>query len=118
MARPRSAGDFDDEAIGLLTVPPPDLGDLGRDLSLLYEWLGDLDDDERAVAEGRPQDRNLVLRLLGQLPGGRDWYRPLTRIQSQPHGLPLSTRWRVTPSRRHECRPPGSAIGDRNYAQG
>jgi hypothetical protein len=71
VARPRSAGDFDDEAIGLLTVPPPDLGDLGRDLSLLYEWLGDLDDDERAVAEGRPQDRNLVLRLLGQLPGGR-----------------------------------------------
>jgi hypothetical protein len=68
---PRSARDFDDEAIGLLTVPPPDLGDLGRDLSLLYEWLGDLDDDERAVAEGRPQDRNLVLRLLGQLPGGR-----------------------------------------------
>jgi predicted nucleotidyltransferase component of viral defense system len=68
---PRSARDFDDEAIGLLTVPPPDLGDLGRDLSLLYVWLGDLDDDERAVAEGRPQDRNLVLRLLGQLPGGR-----------------------------------------------
>jgi predicted nucleotidyltransferase component of viral defense system len=68
---PRSAGDFDDEAIGLLTVPPPDLGDLGRDLALLYAWLGDLDDNERAVAEGRPQDRNLVLRLLGQLPGGR-----------------------------------------------
>ena len=68
---PRSARDFDDEAIGLLTVPPPDLGDLGRDLSLLYEWLGDLDDDERTVAEGRPQDRNLVLRLIGQLPGAR-----------------------------------------------
>jgi predicted nucleotidyltransferase component of viral defense system len=68
---PRRASDFDDEAIGLLTVPPPDLGDLGRDLSLLYVWLGDLDDDERAVAEGRPQDRNLVLRLLGQLPGAR-----------------------------------------------
>ena len=68
---PRGAHDFDDEAIGLPTVPPPDLGDLGRDLSLLYAWLGDLGDDERAVAEGRPQDRSLVLRLLGQLPGGR-----------------------------------------------
>ena len=68
---PRSASDFDDEAIGLLTVPTPDLGDLGRELSRLYVWLGDLDDDERAVTEGRPQDRNLVLRLLGQLPGGR-----------------------------------------------
>jgi len=68
---PRSASDFDDEAIGLLTVPTPDLGDLGRELSRLYVWLGDLDDDERAVTEGRPQDRNLVLRLLAQLPGGR-----------------------------------------------
>ena len=36
---PREAADFDDEAIGLLTVPPPDLGDLGRDLSRLYAWL-------------------------------------------------------------------------------
>ena len=68
---PRGARDFDDEAIGLLSVPPPDLGDLGRDLSRLYLWLADLDDDERAVAEGRPQDRSLVLRLLGELPGGR-----------------------------------------------
>lgn len=68
---PRSASDFDDEAIGLLTVPPPDLGDLGQDLSRLYQWLVELDDDERAVAEGRPQDRPLVLRLLGQLPEGR-----------------------------------------------
>ena len=68
---PRRAHDFDDESIGLLTAPPPDLNDLGRDLSLLYEWLGDLDDDERTVAEGRPQDRSLLLKLLGQLPGGR-----------------------------------------------
>ncbi|MGH8299890.1 MAG: nucleotidyl transferase AbiEii/AbiGii toxin family protein [Steroidobacteraceae bacterium] len=68
---PRGARDFDDEAIGLLTVPPPVLGDLGQDVSLLYQWLADLDDDERAVAEGRPQDRNLVLRLLGELPEGR-----------------------------------------------
>jgi hypothetical protein len=68
---PRGARDFDDEAIGLLSVPPPDLGDLGRDLSRLYLWLADFDDDERAVAEGRPQDRSLVLRLLGELPGGR-----------------------------------------------
>ncbi len=67
----RGAHDFDDEPIGLLSVPPPDLDDLGRDLSLLYRWLTNLDDDERVVAEGRPQDRNLVLRLLGDLPGMR-----------------------------------------------
>jgi predicted nucleotidyltransferase component of viral defense system len=68
---PREARDFDDEAIGLLTVPPPDLADLGADLSRLYQWLADLDDDERAVAKGRPHDRHLVLRLLGDLPCGR-----------------------------------------------
>jgi len=68
---PRGARDLDDEAIGLLTVPPPDLDDLGTDLSRLYRWLADLDDDERAVARGRPQDRKLVLRLLADLPGGR-----------------------------------------------
>jgi predicted nucleotidyltransferase component of viral defense system len=68
---PRGARDFDDEAIGLLTVPPPDLTDLGRDLVHLYQWLADLDDDERTVAHGRPQDRSLVLRLIGELPGRR-----------------------------------------------
>lgn len=68
---PRGARDFDDEAIGLLTVPPPDLGDLGRDLSRLYQWLASLDDDERTVARGHPQDRSLVLRLLGALPARR-----------------------------------------------
>jgi hypothetical protein len=37
----RTARDFDDESIGLLTVPPPDLDTLGRDLSRLYQWLTD-----------------------------------------------------------------------------
>lgn len=68
---PRTARDFDDEAIGLLTVPPPDLDTLGRDLSRLYQWLTDLDDDEQIVARGRPQDRNVVLHLLADLPGRR-----------------------------------------------
>lgn len=68
---PRAATDFDDQAIGLLTVPPPDLTDLGQDLSRLYQWLGDLDDDERQVAQGRTRDRGLVLSLIAKLPGGR-----------------------------------------------
>lgn len=68
---PRAARDFDDEAIGLLTVPPPDLSDLGVALSSHYGWLADLAPDEEAVARGRAQDRPLVLRLLRELPGAR-----------------------------------------------
>jgi predicted nucleotidyltransferase component of viral defense system len=69
--RPRAASAFDDEQIGLLTAPPPDLDELGADLPRYYGWLGDLDDVERAVAAGDAADRTLVLRLLGELPGAR-----------------------------------------------
>lgn len=67
----RAARDFDDESIGLLTVPSPDLADLGQALSRLYQWLGDLTPEEHSIAQGRPQDRPLVLRLLRELPGAR-----------------------------------------------
>jgi predicted nucleotidyltransferase component of viral defense system len=69
--RPRIASEFDDEQIGLLTTPPPDLDELGADLPRYYSWLGDLDEDERAIAAGAAGDRALVLRLLGELPGAR-----------------------------------------------
>jgi predicted nucleotidyltransferase component of viral defense system len=68
---PRAAADFDDQAIGLLTVPPPDLNDLGQDLSRLYQWIAELDEDERQVAAGRPQDRSLVLSMIANLPRAR-----------------------------------------------
>ena len=55
----------------LLTVPPPDLNDLGQDLSRLHHWIAELDDDEQQVAEGRPQDRGLVLSMIANLPGER-----------------------------------------------
>jgi hypothetical protein len=51
--------------------PTPRLADLGQALSRLYRWLADLTPDERSIAEGRPQDRPLVLRLLRELPGAR-----------------------------------------------
>ena len=65
------ANDFDDEAIGLLTVPHPTL--VISDKKNINYTCGsaDLDDDEHAVAEGRPQDRNLVLASLVELPGTR-----------------------------------------------
>ncbi len=68
---PRRARDFDDDSIGLLTAPPPDLDELGRSLVERYGWLVDLDDDERRVAAGNAGDRSVVLRLLGDLAGGR-----------------------------------------------
>jgi len=68
---PRAAADFDDQAIGLLTVPAPDLTELGLDLSRLYQWIAELDDDERQVADGQANDRGLVLSLIAALPGGR-----------------------------------------------
>lgn len=36
---PRKAADFDDEHIGLLTIPPPELADLARDMADQYRWL-------------------------------------------------------------------------------
>lgn len=69
--RPRAAKEFDDEQIGLLTTPPPNLDDLGADLPRYYGWLGELDEDERVIAAGAAGDRALVLRLLGDLPGAR-----------------------------------------------
>jgi hypothetical protein len=51
--------------------PPPNLDELGADVPRYYGWLGDLDEDERAIAAGAAVDRALVLRLLGELPGAR-----------------------------------------------
>jgi predicted nucleotidyltransferase component of viral defense system len=69
--RPRIASEFDDEQIGLLTTPPPDLHVLGTDLQRYYGWLAALDEDERVVARGDAGDRALVLGMVGELPEGR-----------------------------------------------
>ncbi len=69
--RPRSAAEFDDEQIGLLTTPAPDLTTLGHELPRFYGWLAALDDDEARVAVGASGDRAIVLRMIGALPGAR-----------------------------------------------
>jgi len=69
--RPRVASEFDDEQIGLLTTPPPDLHVLGAGLQRYYGWLAALDADERVVARGDAGDRTLVLGMLGELHDGR-----------------------------------------------
>lgn len=69
--QPRRQRDFDDENIGLLTAPPPDLDTLGNELANRYQWLADLDEDERIVANGAAADRTTVLRMLADLDGQR-----------------------------------------------
>lgn len=69
--RVRSRADFDDEQIGLLTTPPPDLDDLGSRLGAYYPWLADLDADELIVGGGSGGDRATLLRMLAELDGGR-----------------------------------------------
>jgi hypothetical protein len=53
----RPATEFDQEDIGLLSVPAPDLDELARDLVDGYAFLRDLDRDERTVASISAADR-------------------------------------------------------------
>ncbi|HET6295256.1 MAG TPA: nucleotidyl transferase AbiEii/AbiGii toxin family protein [Kribbella sp.] len=69
--RSRPAREFDTEDIGQLAVPPPDLDDLGRDLTTSYSFLRDLDPDERNIADLHGSHRQRVLRMLAGLDGGR-----------------------------------------------
>jgi predicted nucleotidyltransferase component of viral defense system len=67
----RDASDFDQEDIGQLSVPAPDLDLLASDMVVGYDFLRALDPDERTVAENLQSDRGLVLRMLAELPDGR-----------------------------------------------
>ena len=69
--RPRQRGEYDEEDIGVLAIPPPKLEDMSAQVSAAYAFLADLDDDERLVAQARAQDRPVVLAMLGELEGGR-----------------------------------------------
>jgi predicted nucleotidyltransferase component of viral defense system len=69
--KPRPTSAFDQEDIGQLSVPAPDLDELARDMVDGYEFLRALDDDERTVARSLPADRSLVLHMLAELPGAR-----------------------------------------------
>lgn len=67
---PRAERDFDDEQIGLLTTPAPDLDVLGRDLPHHYGWLAELTAEERLIANGTATDRGAVIEALGKLDSG------------------------------------------------
>lgn len=69
--RTRPAQEFDTEDIGQLSVPTPDLDELAADLVAGYRSLGDLDDEEMAIAQLDATDRTRVLRMLADLPDSR-----------------------------------------------
>lgn len=67
---PRAARNFDDEQIGLLTTPPPDLDDLGLDLGHHYAWLAELTPEEQRIAKCAAADRGAVIDALRNLDSG------------------------------------------------
>jgi hypothetical protein len=67
----RHAADFDEESIGLLTIPAPGLGDLGARLRAHFNFLADLDDAEQRIAAGGSGSRSLALEGITNLPGSR-----------------------------------------------
>lgn len=69
--RLRAATEYDEQDIGILAVPSPDLADLAQTVQSGFSFLADLDGDETQVAAGRGQDRTLVLSMLEDLPGAR-----------------------------------------------
>ena len=54
----------------MLTTPPPDLDDLGRDLSRHYGWLAELTTEEQLIARGAAADRGAVIEALRSLESG------------------------------------------------
>jgi hypothetical protein len=73
----RHAADFDEDSIGVLSVPPPSLDALGDQLRTHFGFLADLDSTERRIVAGGAGSRNLVLEALSSLPGSRFADRPL-----------------------------------------
>ena len=64
----RSRADFDDESIGVLAAPAPDLEELAARLASHYAFLSRL--DER-LAQAGPGDRPLVTAAIQALPGAQ-----------------------------------------------
>lgn len=62
---------MDIEDIGALAVPVPTLRELSETISARFGFLQNLTDEEKIVAQIREQDRALVLKMMGDLPGGR-----------------------------------------------
>lgn len=69
--RARTVADFDEQSIGVLSVPPPSLDDLGRQLLDLYGFLAEPDATEQAIITGGASSRPKVLDMIKALGGTR-----------------------------------------------
>jgi predicted nucleotidyltransferase component of viral defense system len=69
--RARTAREFDLDDIGALAVPVPTAAELATAVRTRYAFLAELNTEERQLAAAREHDRDLALRLLAELPGGR-----------------------------------------------
>lgn len=69
--RPRSLKEFDDESIGVLATPAPDLSKLAADLRDRFGFLGEPDAGDRRLLACGPGDRSVVIAAIQALPGSR-----------------------------------------------
>ena len=69
--RERGRDEFDEEDIGALAVPKPSGSEISAVIIAHFQFLSDLDDDERTSARALDRDRALALRMLAGLPGER-----------------------------------------------
>lgn len=69
--RDRGRKEFDDESIGVLATPTPDLERLASDLRSRYGFLGDVDEHDKRLLACGSGDRGTIIAALQALPGGR-----------------------------------------------
>ena len=67
----RKPKDVNAEDIGTLAVPAPTSEEMIEKEKYNFEFLTDLDDDEKIVALSNQKDRGLVIHMLMELPDGR-----------------------------------------------
>ena len=67
----RVGEDFDDESIGLLAVPAPDLADLAAAMLGPYSFLGAPDELEQDIIGSGAAGRSQVIAQIRSLPGAR-----------------------------------------------
>ncbi len=68
-SRVRRKSEFDDESIGLLASPPPDLENLASELQRQYIFLAQPDEVEGQIIEGAANSRTLVIDEVRRLDG-------------------------------------------------